>query len=353
MSARPHLLRLPSCLLLLAILATACTATAQITTADLPERVSINDTEPPADIPATANDPNEDGRNEAVGQERDDVTDRERVDDDNPFADPVNGGGIDFRLTRDDVSCDEDDIGSSEDTPFVIAHVVVDGNLGAPCFGEPDERLTHAWRVLATITPAGQLHDLALFGGYVSLEKGETTLAFVNIVDIDASLYQMSINLDEGEADPDELMLTVAHEFSHIFTNLPTQLDRFTFPEDCATWDNGEGCYLEDSLMWEWIQLFWGDGLIAEIDPYRAPSNFAGEERCNLDPSFLGSYAASNPEEDFAEAFSAFVFQLEVPTPELEKKMQWFAQQPGLAEFRTLAIEAGLGPLRNDFEECG
>lgn len=338
MRPRPALLRFIASVVLFITLASGCTTTAEITASDLR------------------------GRQEEAAQ----PTEQQRVEprvtesntaapdqNDNPFADPVNGGGIDFRLTRDDIDCDEGDLGSTSETPFTVAHVVVNGNLGAPCFGEPDERLTHAWQVLATITPPGQLHDLALFGGYISLEKGETTLAFVNIIDIDAAIYQMSINLEEAEADPDELMLTMAHEFSHVFTNLPSQLDRFTFPEDCATWDNGEGCYLEDSLMWEWIQLFWTDGLIDEIDPYSAPSNFAGENRCSLNPGFLGAYAASYPEEDFAESFSAYVFQLDVPSPELEAKMQWFAQQPGLEAFRARAIDAGLGPLRNDFGECG
>lgn len=365
MKLRPHP-RLLAIAMILATVVSACTATAEVTAADLPDR-TIDRTPATAETDESEAGGGPSNDESAVPQsDEEPSTDQQRVDagvderpnqdssqDDNPFADPIAGGGVDFRLTRDDVDCDEDNLGSTAETPFVVAHVVVDGNLGEPCFGEPDERLTHAWQVLAAITPAGQLSDLALFGGYVSLEKGETTLAFVNIIDIDASIYQMSINLDEAEADPDELMLTMAHEFTHVFTNLPSQIDRFTFPEDCATWDNGEGCYLEDSLMWEWVQLFWGDGLIDQIDPYRAPSNFAGEERCNLNPGFLGTYAASYPEEDFAESFSAFVFQLEVPSPELQAKMEWFAQQPGLAEFRMLAIEAGFGPLRNDFDECG
>lgn len=260
---------------------------------------------------------------------------------------------MDFRLTRDDVSCDEDDLNLFDEVSFTVAHVVVDGVLGEACFGEPDERLTRSWRVLAAITPDGQLGDLSLFGGFVSSEDGETTLAYVNTLNIEGSEYQMSINVDEAEADPDELQLTMAHEFSHVFASLSSQLDRYVLPDECTTWDNGEGCYHNDSLMWEWIQLFWDDGLIDQINPLVAPSGFAGEVRCAVHGRFLGSYAASSPEEDFAESFSAFVFQLEVDTPGLRQKMEWFAQQPGLAEFRNRAVENGLGPLPNEFEECG
>lgn len=263
------------------------------------------------------------------------------------------GGEVDFRLDRDDIECGEESLSSLDEAAFVVAHVVVGGNLGAACFGEPDDRLLDAWNVLSLITPPGQLGDLGLFGGFVSGDEEETTLAYVNTLDYDGTLYQMSVNLDEAEADRDELLLTMAHEFAHVFTSLSTQIDRYAPIDSCETWDNGEGCFLDDSLMWAWIEEFWGDGLIDEIDPFGEPTGAAGEQRCSLDPSFLGSYAASNPEEDFAETFSAFVFRLPVDTVELQEKMDWLADQPGLAEFRDRAIENGLGPLDNEFELCG
>ena len=272
---------------------------------------------------------------------------------DNPFADPVAGGGIDFRLTRDDVDCNRGDLNVYPDTPFVVAHVVVDGNLGEPCFGEPDERLLDAWQILSTITPPGQLHDLAVFSGFESNERDQTTLAYVNPLDYEASVFQMSVNVVEAELDPNELMLTMAHEFAHVFTTDGSQIDHDVYPKDCDTWHNLRGCYHQDSIMYAWIQEFWDDGRIELINLKQEPSNEAGEDRCLLDPSFLGPYSASHPEEDFAESFSAFVFQLDLPSRELDEKMEWFARQPGLAEFRNRAVEADLGPLRNTFARCG
>lgn len=72
-----------------------------------------------------------------------------------------------------------------------------------------------------------------------------------------------------------------------------------------------------------------------------------------MNPGFLGPYSASNPEEDFAETFSAFVYRLEATTPEVQAKLDWMADQPGLVEFRDRADAAGLGPLPNRFEPCG
>jgi len=264
------------------------------------------------------------------------------------------GGGVDLDKSRDDVDCTAEGLGDDFTIDFTVAHVVVDGDLGAVCFGQLDARLVSAWETLATITPAGQLNDLALFGGFASgQDNAETTLAFVNTLDDDGTIFQMSINLDEGDADADELILTMAHEFSHVFTALSTEIDRTADPNDCDTFYNREGCYRVGSLMAEWIDLFWGDGLIDQIDPFTEPTSASGEERCLRNAGFFGPYAASSPEEDFAEAFSAFVLRLKPDSDEQARKIEWFANQPGLLEFQLLAIDADLGPLPNNFEYCG
>ena len=264
------------------------------------------------------------------------------------------GGGVDLDKSRDDVDCTAEALGDDFTIDFTVAHLVVDGDLGAVCFGDLDSRLVTAWETLATITPAGQLNDLALFGGFAGgQDNAETTLAFVNTLDDEGTIFQMSINLDEGDAHADELILTMAHEFSHVFTALSTEIDRAVDPESCDTFYNGEGCYRHGSLMAEWIDLFWGDGLIDQIDPYTEPTSASGEERCLRNAGFFGPYAASSPEEDFAEAFSAFVFRVGPDSNEQARKIEWFANQPGLLEFQLLAIDADLGPLPNNFEYCG
>ena len=315
--------RYVACALLLALAATSCRATPEFTTTEspaTPDRSQGRAAAPP---------------------------------DANPFADTAVGGGVDFRLHRTDLDCRSSNLNTYPDTPYLVAHMVVQGNLGAPCFGDIDERLMRAWHVLATITPPGQLHDLGIFGGFVSLESDQTTLAFVNTLPGNPALYQMSINLEQAERDPDELAMTMAHEFAHVLTSNPSQVDRTVFPKDCRTWHNYRGCYTEDSLMWAWVQEFWGDGIIGGVNPKVEPSRATGEARCNRSAAYFGPYAASHPEEDFAESFSAFVFRVEVNSPEQQAKMEWFARRPELAEFRNRSVEAGLPPLPNRFERCG
>ena len=364
---------LTSTVLALALLATACSATAQTTMRidALPERGDVAEaedraTDTTADDATTATPgtrPDDEPSTTAVEAENPDperggrLGERDKqgssADANGEASDNPPAGQIDLTLTRPDIDCEEDIFTENIFAiDFTTAHYVVEGDLGSVCMGEVDERLLTAWEILAAITPPGQLSDIGLFGGFVNVDDDDVTLAFVSALDAPGSVFEMQINLEEAEADPDELMLTMAHEFAHVFSLLSSEIDRSVGISDCDTYHNTEGCFRDGSLMATWIAEFWADE-IDDVDPFAVPSATEGEVRCSLDPSFLGTYAASNPEEDFAEAFSAFVFRLDVESPALQAKMDWFAQQPGLVEFRDRAIAAELGPLPNFFETCG
>lgn len=261
----------------------------------------------------------------------------------------------DLTATRDDVDCSAEALGDGDGTDMTVAHVVVDGELGEVCFGEADDRLLVAWNDLVTITPPDQLNELVLFAGFGSSEEGdEQTLAFVNATDDEGEAFQMSINLEAYEDDDQVALLTIAHEFAHVFTQVPSQIDRSDEAfEQCDTYQSAAGCFAPDSLIAAWVDTFWTDELLASLDPDAEPTVAEGEERCAADPQFFGPYAASDPEEDFAETFSAYVFDVPVDVPEQQEKLDWLADQPGLVEFRERAEAAGLTPLDNTFEPCG
>lgn len=265
------------------------------------------------------------------------------------------GTTFDPTAERSDVDCTPEGLAEEDGTEFVLAHQVVDGELGATCFGEDDEVLFAAWDDLRAITPPDQLNDLAAFAGFASSEGGdEETLAYVLNLDGEGDTFLMAINLDAYESDRDQALLTVAHEFSHVFTLLPSQVDRSDAAyESCDTYLTDEGCFRADSLIAAWIDEFWTDDELAALDPDEEASGAGGEERCATDPGFFGPYAASNPEEDFAESFSAYVFDVATETPEQQARVDWLADQPGLVEFRERAVDADLAPIDWLFEPCG
>jgi hypothetical protein len=242
--------------------------------------------------------------------------------------------------------------GGDEALTFTSAHGVTAGTLGPLCFGDLDNTLIGAWDELAVISPAEKLDDIVTFGGFDSSGDEADTLAFVTVVDEEGTEFQMSVNVAAAVDDPDELLLTMAHELTHVFTATPDQLDR-SLADDCPTYFNGEGCYLPGSIMAAWIDTFWYEELLAEIDPFEDSPTGEAEERCDLDAGFFGSYAATSPEEDFAESFSAYVYRLGPDSAEQQLRLDWIDAQPDLAEFRARAVDAGRGPLPNPFEICG
>lgn len=255
--------------------------------------------------------------------------------------------------TRDDVDCTKYGLGWEEESRFSVAHVVVDGRLGQLCYGEEDQALFDAWDILVAVMSSGELRELALFGGFSGPEDtDDVTLAFVNIADFEGLIFQMSVNLPEAALDRNELALTLSHEYTHIMTAVPDQIDRFGQP-DCPTYYNGEGCYIAGSLMDAWIAAFWGGGLLDGIDPEAEASDEDSQDRCDLNPGFFGAYGASSPEEDFAESFSAFVHQVPTKSAEQQARVDWFAAIPSLLAFRDRAEAADLSPLPNTFDPCG
>jgi len=256
----------------------------------------------------------------------------------------------------DSLNCDDYGFDTDEEVTFIAVYRVTDAALGELCFGEANAPTEAAWKVLVDITPRGQLLDLGLFAGFEPspIEESET-LAFVNPLDDDGVLYQMSVNADVAANEPTTLTITLAHELTHVFTALPFELDRSIDYDDCETYWNGEGCYAPDSLLASWIADFWSDGLIDEIDPLRSAVELEddGYERCQYEPRFFGSYAASSPEEDFAEAFGAYVLRVPPATDQQQEKIDWIAARPGLRAFQDQAVAAGYGPDANTFDSCG
>ena len=268
------------------------------------------------------------------------------------------GGGIDAPALPsewvDDPDCDPAAIGD-DDGSLVAAYAVQDAQVVGVCAGEPDERLDAAWQELTAAVPAEQLRALTVFAGYD--DPDSDVAAFATLLGESNDRFGVVVNLALAEEDPEELRLTLVHEVAHVFTQTPDQLDVDADPAECTTFHNGNGCFVDGSLMAEWIDRFWSDDQLASLPDPTASAEADGddpaaEERCSLDPGFLGAYAASSPEEDFAESFSAFVFDLDVPA-EVQPRLDFFAQHPELAAVREHALADGRDRPTNNFDECG
>ncbi len=245
--------------------------------------------------------------------------------------------------------CNRRDIG--EDSGLLLsAYGVVDGAIAEePCIGEPNETVVQSWNDLVEVAPAELVAPVVVVAGYES--NGDGTVAFAGPVDNDSEAFVIAIDIEASENDPAELRLTMAHELTHVFAQTTDQIDVAFGPDECDTFYNGFGCFQPDAYITAWVDTFWSPQQVADL-PDGGQDEAGGETRCSLDPAFPGSYAASHPEEDFAEAFSAYVWDVDMPA-EVQPRLDFFDQYPVLAEMRDNARALGLGPTENNFVNCG
>ena len=247
--------------------------------------------------------------------------------------------------------CDRQEIGES-DGPLIGAYTVVDGELGELCFGLADPRLADSWETLTDIAAGEDLAPVAVFAGYRSDGSGSGNIAFAGPLGEDNLDFVVAVDLDEASADLAELRVTMAHEFAHVLTQVPDQLDIELAEAQCETFWNGNWCFARNSYIADWVAEFWTPEQLDSLPLNGEADTTAGEDRCNLDPTFLGSYAASHPEEDFAESFAAFVYNIRVPA-EVSARQAFFVRYPELAAYRERAAGSGNQNLPNNFEACG
>lgn len=245
------------------------------------------------------------------------------------------------------VVCEPDTIGE-EDGPVIAIYKVEDGVLGDLCFGEASDEVLQSWDLLDEFTDPEQLQPIKLFAGIES----DTVYAFAGPATND-NYDDFVIAVDILSAgDLQELRLTMAHELSHVFTQDPDQFDESLRRSSCDTYHNGYVCFLPDSYITAWVGEFWTQDQLDDLPKSGAIDEDGGDDRCSADRSFIGSYAASHPEEDFAEAFSAFVYGLDVPD-EAKPRLQFFEAYPELVAYRDRAIAAGQTGLLNTLGQCG
>ncbi len=260
--------------------------------------------------------------------------------------------------------CDPDDV--RDDGIVTAMHFVVGGALQRPCYVDQpgddvaevvvdeDPRLIAAWDSLVAVTPNELVADISLLAGYEPCATCDT-LAFVTVLDEGSTFFLLAVDVVSGEQDPDELRLTMMHELTHVFAQKKDeQLDvSVTDAAGCDTFFNGAGCFTQDSYMWAWIQAFWPPEVLATLPADGSvDSDEDAAERCARDPAYTGSYAAVHPEEDFAETFSAYVYDVEVD-PALAEKFAFFDRYPEFVSIRDNARALGLAGTEANFDGCG
>ena len=293
-------------------------------------------------------------------------------------AQPPAGGEAFLPHAGDDDLLDDDAFGedASGDDEFgeelpeeteVAIYPVEDGRLGEPALppvdGEhraaQDDRDTHedVWELLAALTPEPWE---SLISSFVILTDGpDGMLAAVEPDWEDPSRWTVAVDVADAD-DTDELRHTLIHELAHIVTLNEDQIDHDAAPavtEDESYETAGErcrsgvavpeGCARVGSWFAEFHDRFWADidDELAEVeaieddeDYYEALDRFY--ER--YQDRFVSDYAATNPGEDIAESFTAWVLDTDVEDGSMAaEKLEFFEAYPELVELRDHIRDAG------------
>ncbi|MDH6180596.1 hypothetical protein M2152_000778 [Microbacteriaceae bacterium SG_E_30_P1] len=171
------------------------------------------------------------------------------------------------------------------------------------------------------------------------------TMAYVFQAD-DPTLWVLAANL--STSDDDTLLIpTLIHEYAHIITLSPSEVDPDTV--SCPTLDLDEGCANLDSVLLTFYDHFWagyGDDAPA---PGNSDSDAAYEFYREHENDFVSDYAATNVVEDLAESFMTFVLEPR-PTGDtvIARKLEFFWSYPDFVTTRERILAeftAEIGPV--------
>lgn len=207
------------------------------------------------------------------------------------------------------------------------------------------------WQLFAALIPPEARPQLREF--HVFTDGPEEVLAYVEQTIEDPYTWALSVDVRDT-TDFGDLTLTMLHEYGHLFSlnsaQVPPNLQVFENPNDseiyaraaaqCQTYFTGEGCATAEAYIYHFFLRFWethyseweeiqhiedDDVYYDELDAFY--QRYADE--------FISDYAATNPEEDFAESWAYFLVR---PMPDgntvVDEKLRFFYEYPALVRLR-------------------
>ena len=209
------------------------------------------------------------------------------------------------------------------------------------------------WNILTKLTPKD--HNVSIF--YLTTDGDGEIAAGVDRDPDDVSkwsfFYDMTEAYPDGVLDKKDVIFTTIHEYGHIIFGDVSQIDVtpdlqyasdeifYQALDDCyPNYMSYDGCNKNNSYLNLFYQQFWEDIILEwdEIQYILDDDEFFEQEDAfyeKYQDRFLTRYSATNPDEDIAESWSAFVL-LEKPNGYSisEQKILFFYDYPKLVEIR-------------------
>ena len=287
--------------------------------ADELDRLGLELTITPVDTPAvptdTATDSGESTADPTVGTDPFEGMTDEQIDalsDEEFFArleaagiDPVTDEVIDGGGQQDQPDAPQD-VGDYGDDETPLASFPIEG--GTLISADRDPTLANQaeaiWNRFTTLIPADQR---TMVSGFELMSEAYGG-AHVYAADDDPTRWILGVGLGMSG---DELDYVLVHEFGHLLTLQASEVPPSDDAETCTTYDPGEGCALSHSTLAEFVDAFWPQSMRDEVERLAMSQDWAAIDdfyQRNAD-RFVTDYATTNPVEDLAETFAAFVLE--------------------------------------------
>lgn len=216
------------------------------------------------------------------------------------------------------------------------------GKLTGQLSPEDEAVVRNSYELFVSLVPAEYRSNLSK----VEVINHNTFAAAVRRDEDNLSKQVLAINPTQieilGDVTLDKLsnLQLYVHELAHLFSLHPdeTLYGTSTFDPIGSTFDK----FKNNSYLNQFHKLFWGGvSRYYKDNVYKPREDFQGFYELNED-NFFTPYAASNPYEDFAESFTAFVIGPAPFPEEVEpkyEKINFFYQYRELVELRAKLLE--------------
>ncbi|MBI9050731.1 MAG: hypothetical protein JEZ00_15020 [Anaerolineaceae bacterium] len=158
------------------------------------------------------------------------------------------------------------------------------------------------------------------------------------VQELDTSRWTLYIDVLDGK-DTTEYTHTLTHELGHLIT---LKSDQFSGSSgSCSTFETDYGCFSSNSYVTDFINQFWMGNMSEWQDiEYNTTTQEDFDSQiedffAKYSDQFVNDYAATHPEEDFAETWLYYVFDL---TPEggsiADQKIAFYESYPELVQIK-------------------
>ena len=157
------------------------------------------------------------------------------------------------------------------------------------------------------------------------------------IQEYNTSSWTLYIDVLDGK-DTNEYVHTLTHELGHLMT---LSADQFTSGASCSTFETEYGCFSNNSYINAFINEFWLNNMDEWQDiEYNTTSQDDFDDQIyafyeKYSDQFVNDYAATHPEEDFAETWLYYVFDLSPEDGSIaSEKINFFESYPELVQIK-------------------